>query len=318
METTAVEKVERVESAVVHSTDQRPVELVGGISLLPVEQQNVVLTEYKARRDNFRRWLLSQLREGIHYGFPPGCECRYDADGNLLQWNQKKGSYVPISAKQWTAKPSLYKAGALFLIELLRLKDSYKSDMDAWKMMGGQTGVIVRTCSIINPVSGDILGEGTGAFKVGGKGMDENAAVKMADKRAAVAAVINTIAVCGDLFTQDLEDKQRTGKPSAAPVVPPEQEQDFAVMVQEWIDAVVEKANPIHGRKVTPGELKALRAHLKVWCQGDIPQTADAAIAWLRIHAVPAAMENNKGEVIGIKFVEVQGKEEPDGDGATE
>ena len=59
------------ENAVAVYTDvemQRPADFKSGFQLLPVEQQEVVLAEYSARRTHFRKWLLSQLKEGIHYG----------------------------------------------------------------------------------------------------------------------------------------------------------------------------------------------------------------------------------------------------------
>lgn len=167
----------------------RPMDIKDGVSLLPVEQQKVVLAQYTERRSHFRHWLLSQLQEGVHYGYPPGCKPR------------------PTDAKQWQAKPSLYKAGAAYLVDLLQLRTAYESDEAAWKMMGAKPGMICRTCRLFNPQTNEILGQGTGAFVVGQKEMDSNGAIKMADKRALVAAVINTIAVCADLFTQDIEDK---------------------------------------------------------------------------------------------------------------
>lgn len=165
---------------------QSPASFKDGFQLLSVEQQDVALTEYKKRRDHFRKWLLAQLVEGNHYGFPPGCE-------------PKK-----VNRKQWQAKPSLYKAGALFIAELLNVRANYESDMVAWEMMGKPAGVIVRKCRLVNPSDGAFLGEGTGSYAVGRKKMDDNAAMKMADKTAVVAAVINTFAL-SDLFTQDLE-----------------------------------------------------------------------------------------------------------------
>jgi putative heme iron utilization protein len=177
---------------------QSPASFKDGFQLLSVEQQDVALTEYKKRRDHFRKWLLAQLDEGNHYGFPPGCE-------------PKK-----TNRKQWQAKPSLYKAGALFIAELLNVRANYESDMIAWEMMGKPGGVIVRKCRLVNPSDGAFLGEGTGSYAVGRKKMDDNAAMKMADKTAIVAAVINTFAL-SDLFTQDLETLKNGKKKEPKP-----------------------------------------------------------------------------------------------------
>jgi hypothetical protein len=181
----------------------RPITLVGGMSLLPVKQQETVLKEYDARRSYFLSWLFSHLKEGIHYGFPPGCDAKYDAMGNMID---SKGHIV--KSTQWIAKPSLYDAGAKLVVDLLKLKPVYENDTVAWEMMGKPAGTIVRTCRLVDQASGNELGTGTGAFQVGAKGMDANSAVKMADKRAAVASVRNSVPVIGELFTQDIELKQ--------------------------------------------------------------------------------------------------------------
>jgi len=63
-----------VDSVAVSKMDSTPAPMnVGDMGLLPVEQQKVYLQEYDNRRDFFLEWLLSHLKEGTHYGFPPGC-----------------------------------------------------------------------------------------------------------------------------------------------------------------------------------------------------------------------------------------------------
>lgn len=186
------------------STILRPVSLQNGMSLLPVEQQEKVLAEYDLRRNFFLKWLFSHLKEGISYGFPPGCEVKYDAEGNAIDRNGNR-----IRTEQWIAKPCLYDAGARLVIDLLHLKPTYKNDREAWEMAGSPKGTIFRICILIDQASGQIVGEGTGAFTIGSKGMDANSSIKMADKRALVAAVRNGVSVIGELFTQDIIDKSK-------------------------------------------------------------------------------------------------------------
>ncbi|MBU1621741.1 MAG: hypothetical protein KKD77_20725 [Gammaproteobacteria bacterium] len=188
-------------------TSIMPVSMQDGISLMPVEVQKQALEQYDERRKFFLKWLFGHLIEGIHYGFPPGCECKFDEAGNLQQWNSKTQSYTKVSPSQWVAKPSLYRAGAKLLIDLLKYKTDYATDMDTWKMAGEPKGTIFRRCTLSSRINGQRIGEGTGAFEIGKKGMDANAAIKMADKRADVAAVQNSVPVVGELFTQDAEDK---------------------------------------------------------------------------------------------------------------
>jgi len=192
----------------IHDGRARPMTIQDGLSLLPVAQLGPVLQEYDDRRNFFRKWLLSHLQEGIHYGFPPGCEVKLDADGNILQYNKKKGGYVMVPKAQWRAHPSLYKAGALLLVDLLKLKPTFDADDAAWKQLGSKEGTFVFRCTLYDPASGKALGEGRGIFAVGEKYMEANPAIKMAQKRALVDAVINTVAVCADLFQQDMEDVQ--------------------------------------------------------------------------------------------------------------
>ena len=190
--------------------DETLMDFSAGMPLVTVEKQEIILTEFDKRREFFRGWLKSHLVEGVHYGYPPGCKPTYDQDGYMVQkyYDKRSGTYKSsrVDPAQWKAKPSLYKAGALLIVDLLPIRPDYKTDEGAWKMNGEQTGVFFRTCTLHNAATNEYLGQGTGAFKVNEKGMNENAAIKMADKRALVAAVINTIPLVADLFTQDMEE----------------------------------------------------------------------------------------------------------------
>ncbi len=182
-----------------------------GVSLLPVEEMQGALAEYESRRNAFRRWLLEQFREGVHYGVPPGCDPR-NAD-----------------SARWINRPSLYKAGAEMLCSLLMMQARWEVDIEAWKQLGSKPEKFVLRCELVNLGSpffpahakGDVLGEGRGVFCVGEKKMQENAALKMCEKRALVDAAINTLGL-SDLFTQDLEDLQPepSPRPDADPAAP--------------------------------------------------------------------------------------------------
>lgn len=154
---------------------------------LDVTAQRAALTEYAQRRASFYEWLLQQLEQGVHYGVPPGIKPS-DAD-----------------PRRWKAKPSLYKAGADFICDLMGLRDEYAADMATWEMLGKPSDTFIRRCRLVSRVNGELVGEGTGARKNGTKSMDVNGSIKMADKCAKVAAIINTYGL-SDLFTQDIED----------------------------------------------------------------------------------------------------------------
>jgi len=183
------------------------------------ETMRAGLEEYTDRRDTFRRWLLEQLKPGVHYGIPPGCEPKFDNDGNLQIW--MKGGYRSVGADQWRHKPSLYQAGADFVIDLMNLRAEFAADLGAWEMLGKPEGKMVYKCQLFLRSSGELIGEGIGARTIGDKGGDLNNGVKMACKCAKVAAVINAYGL-SDLFTQDIEDQEKTRheNPAANPSSP--------------------------------------------------------------------------------------------------
>lgn len=169
---------------------------------LDVETMQAALIDYQERRNTFRRWLLSQMIEGVHYGFPPGCRQQSN-----------------VSEKQWKAKPSLYKAGAEFVTDLMGLRQEYVADPDGVKMLTrGDAAVCVYKCRLMSRQTGELVGEGIGAGKLGDKSADHNKTIKDAQKRAMVAAVLNTYGL-SDLFTQDIED---LAKPEAEQPTPRE------------------------------------------------------------------------------------------------
>lgn len=170
------------------------------LSTADMEDQLALYTE---RRTSFRAWLESHMTPDVHYGYPPGIS---SAD--------KAG---------WKARPSLYKAGADLLVDLLKVRVEYTMDRDTWEMLGSKPGTICYVARIINTGApffkgheiGAVLAEGRGAFVVGEKKMGENSSVKMAQKRAKVDAVLNLLGLA-DLFTQDIEESAPAANPKAA------------------------------------------------------------------------------------------------------
>jgi hypothetical protein len=171
--------------------------------LMPSEHMLTALNEYEERRKTFREWLQGQLVPGVHYGVPPGCE---------------PPTKRP-DPKQWQYKPSLYKAGADFICDLMAARDEYEPDMLSWELSGKLAGLYPFICRL-HSRNGDLLGEGRGAAIRGKKSRDDNAAIKCGKKCAKVDAVINSWGL-SDLFTQDAEDLTPDAiprKPQRAPV----------------------------------------------------------------------------------------------------
>lgn len=177
-------------------------DLKGTLMSLNSSQIMGVLVEFTSRRSAFRSWLLGQLRMGVHYGVPPGCEPR-----------------GVVNPDQWQSKPSLYKSGADFIVELMQWQATYENDVATWEMLGKPT-TVCYICKLMNG-TGKVVGEGRGARPRGAKKMDDNATVKLAKKNAKVDAVIDALNL-SDLFTQDIEDLKPVehGNPDVDPNSP--------------------------------------------------------------------------------------------------
>ena len=264
-----------------------------GYMMSKPEVMRQALAEYVEIRDEFRKWLLERLVAGTHYGYVPGCEPKYcDSKGKPCPKEQAtatlgyKGLVVPLD--QWQPKPSLYKAGAEMICDLLWARGACDSDIDAWKMMGSKEGVLVRTCRLYSKITGELLGQGTGSRLVGQKGGDNNNSIKMADKNATVAAVLNTWGL-SDLFVQDGEagDKQPLNEnPEHDPNAPVTTPRDDRVSADD-ISNLVTRFKKACGPDVKPDDWSkfAQEAANRVfdvkksfaWCPTDV-ERVDAAL----------------------------------------
>lgn len=218
--------------------------------LAPVEVIKAGMAEYVERRKAFRDGLKSQLKEGVHYGYPPGCEPKIrESDGWIGVWFKGKAGergemrYYP--PEQWQAKPSLYKAGADFLCDFLNLVAVFDADEVAWKQLGSPSGTFVFRCRLYpqgqQQTPETLKGEGRGIRRTGQKGGDDNNALKMAQKSAKVDAVLNGLGLA-DLFTQQ--------DPDDAPPGPVE----HASPAQREAPVIVQP----RGERVETGDLRSL------------------------------------------------------------
>lgn len=103
------------------------------------------------------------------------------------------------------SKPSLFKPGSEKYLSLFRFVAFFIKDTDTWEMAGKVDGLFCYLCQIKNS-KGEVVGEGRGAANLKEKaGWTVNNAVKIAEKRAQIDAVLRTGGL-SDFFTQDLED----------------------------------------------------------------------------------------------------------------
>ena len=161
----------------------------------------LTVPEVVAQAEKIKQAMHLAMEEGIHFGRIPG-----------------------------TPKPTLLKGGAEKLCLLFRLDPQYHST----KTYDGNHLTVESICTLWHIPSGQRFGSGEGSCSTKEKkyayrtrGADRianpdlpdqwNTVLKMSNKRALVAAVLNVTAA-SDVFTQDLEDLEE--KPAPAPPPP--------------------------------------------------------------------------------------------------
>ena len=140
----------------------------------------------KEYRKLIKKYIQEELKEGEDYG--------------TIEIQSKK------SGKVYKSKPILFKAGAEKLLKIFHLTCRWVRDDETWEMFGKKPGVVCLKCEILNK-KGEVVAEGRG---VGSLEMDRdpNVAVKLAEKRSKVDAVINLFGI-SDYFSQDEEIQER-------------------------------------------------------------------------------------------------------------
>jgi hypothetical protein len=187
-------------------------------SELPMAQYGVKDLTIRIREETKMRALLTKfitdhMKDGTDFGrihvsraCPDKYKCKYE-----------------VNPGHWS-KPSLFKPGAEKVSSLFHLRAAYVKDLETWEMAGSIPGLFCYKCELIDG-SGAVAGEGRGSCSTTEKQGNQNNAIKIAEKRAKVDAVLSTGAL-SDFFTQDLEDMNitddtpiyhTTGKPTPTP-----------------------------------------------------------------------------------------------------
>lgn len=99
-------------------------------------------------------------------------------------------------------KMTLKKPGAEKICRLFNTSPVWENDWDTWKMLGEPAGIICYICYIVDNKTGNKVGQGRGAEKLGNKGRDANKAIKNAEKTSLVDACLYTF-MMSEKFTQD-------------------------------------------------------------------------------------------------------------------
>lgn len=172
-------------------TDIQPNEIITGefrpaaaIVPLTTKDLQVRITEETEQRKLITEFITQHMKEGVDYG--------------RIKVKTRDGREVET-------KPSLFKPGSEKFCSLFHFRPVFERDNDTWEMSGKVSGLFTYKCELV-AANGAIVGEGRGAANLSEKqGWTVNNAIKIAEKRAQIDAVLRTGGL-SDFFTQDLED----------------------------------------------------------------------------------------------------------------
>src|SRR5918912_3704905 len=143
------------------------------------------------RRQVLLEFIIRNLRPGIDYGTIPGTE----------------------AAQGTQAKPALLKPGAEKVCLLLQLRPDFVADLDTLTMLGSPMYIFAYVCRLFDR-GGRVVGQGRGVSELREQtGWTVNVAVKMAQKRAQVDAVLR-VAGLSEVFSHEEESMVATAPTS--------------------------------------------------------------------------------------------------------
>ena len=158
--------------------------------LLSVEEMREKMSFEKQKRVMMSEYIATQMKEGVDFG-------------KIHVFPKEKCGIFGCMNQGHMSKNVLFKPGAEKFCSLFQLRGSFEKDAETWEMLGSQNGVVCYICKLFN---GEVLvGEGRGVCSVAEKFGQLNNAVKIAEKRAKIDAVLSTGGL-SDFFTQNLED----------------------------------------------------------------------------------------------------------------
>lgn len=175
------------------------------------------------------------------------------------------------TGKQFTGKRVLFKPGAEKLCIALGLSARFRPDFDTHQMAGNTPGLIALKCFLLD-ITGHVVAEARGAASAGErKGWTINNAVKVAEKRAHVAAVLRVAALSDHFVTEEEEDHQGEN-PRQAPRGA-EKPQEPRQRSEPRSTAAPTQNAPASQRQAAPPSPKARSwKAIKTLC-GDMPET---------------------------------------------
>jgi hypothetical protein len=206
------------------------------VPVLTTKDLQVRIEEETEQRRLITEFITNHMKEGVDYG--------------TIKFTKKDGSQVE-------SKPSLFKPGSEKFVSLFHFRPTFERDDETWEMSGKTSGLFCYKCELVAG-NGAIVGEGRGSADVREKqGWTVNNAIKIAEKRAQIDAVLRTGGL-SDFFTQDIEDmvQEPEQRRSQAPVNRPQPQQPRSENNQEPHYA------PLSGL-ITPNQARAIYSSIK-------------------------------------------------------
>lgn len=179
-----------VQKEVVISPPPQTLQVDVGNALINPENLNALIKNEKAIRKLIKNFIKSQLVEGTDYG---KIHIKKDCSNKFTCKDQYHFS-----------KDTLLKSGAEKFTSLFHLKPIFERDDLTWEVIGKRVGVFCFVCKLVNS-RGEVVAEGRGICSEVEKSGQTNNAIKIAEKRAQLDAVLRHGGL-SDFFTQDLED----------------------------------------------------------------------------------------------------------------
>jgi hypothetical protein len=114
------------------------------------------------------------------------------------------------NGREFTGKPTLLKPGAEKLTLAMGLRARFVQDRQTYAMAGSPAGLIALKCLLVDS-AGEVAGEGRGAATLAEKNSINNA-VKFAEKRAQVDAVLRLGGLSGYFEQEEDQERQQTAQ----------------------------------------------------------------------------------------------------------
>lgn len=202
--------------------------------VLTTKDLQIRISEETEQRKMITEFISNHMKDGVDYG--------------KIKIKTRDGREVE-------SKPSLFKPGSEKFCSLFHFRPTFERDNDTWEMTGKTPGLFCYKCELVAS-NGAVVGEGRGTALLNEKsGWTVNNAVKIAEKRAQIDAVLRTGGL-SDFFTQDLEDMAANQQPRSEhrPATPTQSQQPS--------EYKADPNRPLQGQ-MTEAQNRAIFANLK-------------------------------------------------------